>query len=524
MAEEQQLPRMFPRLLQPTQPPLPPNNSPPTTSRGGGNYIDSTSAASSSSSTTNFHPLTLPNSTPYSNYSLLANRGDALTSESQSSSSSSQLVCDGTHHDNTNCPFVFPLRVEIAKLKMELRKKDLDIKKLEQHVIGLLRLRTSESTPVSTNASVVHDQLGQLTIGGTRSSNTPVMNNNIRRGRSPERRASPSNYNASNLNAHLNFSPEELLDCPVLQLAVDKDHYKDLKKTIVHGKNIEEIFFMYSDLRGYIPKLCHNSYGSQLVVEFLNLGLKEMARQVFTLVLPELENLCYDPNGFVMIGAPLQHFINAVSENCMALVTDKHGCCVVQKCLQHAGTTISWLRVAEEVLKDVHHLSKHFYGNYVVQGLVDHNIFGYADRTTERLKGNFVALSMHKFSSNVVEKILNYASIGKVRDIINEIVEDPNVVELFEDCFGNFVIQKALTRTVKWQNNIFDAIAEVIENNYSTLDCHMYGKNVTICFTKLRNERRSSYRLANLEAPSKDDYSRMRITEALGPSVTMAAA
>ncbi|KAK9163682.1 hypothetical protein Syun_004584 [Stephania yunnanensis] len=76
-------------------------------------------------------------------------------------------------------------------------------------------------------------------------------------------------------------------------------------------------------------------------------------------------------------------------------------------------------------------------------------MFSYADRTTERLKGNFVALSMHKFCSNVVEKILHNASIGKVRDIINEIVEDPNVLELFEDCYGNFVIQKALTTTAK---------------------------------------------------------------------------
>ncbi|KAK9106923.1 hypothetical protein Syun_022934 [Stephania yunnanensis] len=87
--------------------------------------------------------------------------------------------------------------------------------------------------------------------------------------------------------------------------------------------------------------------------------------------------------------------------------------------------------------------------NYVVQGLVDQNMFGYADRTTERLKVHFVALSMLKFSSNVVEKILHNASIGKVRDIINEIVEDLNVLELFEDWYGNFVIQKALTTTAK---------------------------------------------------------------------------
>ncbi|KAK9160768.1 hypothetical protein Syun_007109 [Stephania yunnanensis] len=86
-------------------------------------------------------------------------------------------------------------------------------------------------------------------------------------------------------------------------------------------------------------------------------------------------------------------------------------------------------------------------------------MFGYADRTTKRLKGNFVALSTLKFSSNVVEKILHNASIGKVMDIINEIVEDPNVLELFEDCYDNFVIQKTLTTTAKWPNNIFDAIA-----------------------------------------------------------------
>ncbi|KAK9163321.1 hypothetical protein Syun_004223 [Stephania yunnanensis] len=94
--------------------------------------------------------------------------------------------------------------------------------------------------------------------------------------------------------------------------------------------------------------------------------------------------------------------------------------------------------------------------NYVVQGLVEQNMFGYADHTTERLKGNFVALSMQKFASNVVEKILHNASIGKARDIINEIVDDPNVLELFEDFYGNFVIQKALTTTAKMHESATD--------------------------------------------------------------------
>ncbi|KAK9149457.1 hypothetical protein Scep_008214 [Stephania cephalantha] len=138
--------------------------------------------------------------------------------------------------------------------------------------------------------------------------------------------------------------------------------------------------------------------------------------------------------------------------------------------------------------------------NYVVQCVVVVKQ-DYADLATEALKGNFVAMSMQKFSSNVVEKILKNASIEKVRDIINEIIEDPNVLRLFQDQFGNFVIQKALTATVKRPSNIFDVIAKVIESNYSILDCHMYGRRVIVCLMRLKNERRS-YSLASLEEPS----------------------
>ncbi|KAK9097211.1 hypothetical protein Sjap_022708 [Stephania japonica] len=298
----------------------------------------------------------------------------------------------------------------------------MDIKNLKQHVIGLLQL--TSSTPVSTTASV-HDQLGQLTIGSR--NNTPDTNNNIRRGRSLERRASPSN--TLNLIAHLKFSLEELRGSQILQMAIDKDNYQVLKRTVEHGNNVE-INYVFEKLKGYIPKLCHNSYGSQVIIQLLNLRHYEKIRQVFSLVLPELVNLCYEPNGAAVIeklvecvaepeqitelfcalmtqllglsqnGYSHKYFMNTVLENCMALGTDKNGCCVLQKCLQH-GSAIARHRLVEE-----------------------------------------------------------------------------------------------------WPNKIFDAIAKVIENNHSTLDCNMYGKRVINCLTKLRTERRSSYRLANLKEPS----------------------
>ncbi|KAK9141928.1 hypothetical protein Syun_011328 [Stephania yunnanensis] len=449
MAEQQQFRRrMLPRLAPPT---------PPGIHRGGN--ADSTLAPSSS----NFHPLTLPNS------------------------ATSYNGADATHE--YACPLAFRLRVEVARLEMELRKKDMEIAEKDARIKffeDVLQL-TSSSTPSLERAS-----------------------------------------NTSNLNEHLNFSLEELQGRKFLRMATSKDEYETLKKWIhQHGNNnLEMLNFIFEDLKGYIPKLCHNSYGSQVMVQLLKLGHSEKNRQVFKLVLPELVNLCCDPNGTVVIqklvdrdesddadpeqtnelfcalkGQLLQlslngnaykviercietfpndwhkYFMDTLLENCMTLGTDKHGCCVLQKCVQFSGTARARHRLVEEILQNVLHYSKHFYGNYVVQCVVIVKQ-DYADRATEILKGNFVAMSMHKFSSNVVEKILNNASIEKVRDIVNEIIEDPNR-----------------------PNNIFDVIAKLIENNYSTLDCHMYGKRVVLCLIRLKNERRS-YSLASLEEPS----------------------
>ncbi|KAK9163703.1 hypothetical protein Syun_004605 [Stephania yunnanensis] len=67
----------------------------------------------------------------------------------------------------------------------------------------------------------------------------------------------------------------------------------------------------------------------------------------------------------------------------------------------------------------------------------------------EKLKGNFVSLSIQQFSSHVVEEVFKCASEEKVRGIVNEIVEDPNVLALYQNQYGNYVIQNVLVATLK---------------------------------------------------------------------------
>lgn len=70
-----------------------------------------------------------------------------------------------------------------------------------------------------------------------------------------------------------------------------------------------------------------------------------------------------------------------------------------------------------------------------------------------QFEGNYVHLSMQKFSSHVVEKCLKHLEQSRPR-IIQELLSVPHFEQLMQDPFANYVIQSALENT-KVQNKIF---------------------------------------------------------------------
>ena len=59
---------------------------------------------------------------------------------------------------------------------------------------------------------------------------------------------------------------------------------------------------------------------------------------------------------------------------------------------------------------------------------------------------NIILLSMQKFSSNVIEKCLEYNTKEANRSMVECIMRDPSkYFMLLSDQFGNYVIQKCLS-------------------------------------------------------------------------------
>ena len=64
--------------------------------------------------------------------------------------------------------------------------------------------------------------------------------------------------------------------------------------------------------------------------------------------------------------------------------------------------------------------------------------------TISVIKNNIISLSMQKYSSNVVEKILELAEKDFKKQLIDDIMNPGKIPGLLKNKYGSFVLQKAV--------------------------------------------------------------------------------
>lgn len=93
------------------------------------------------------------------------------------------------------------------------------------------------------------------------------------------------------------------------------------------------------------------------------------------------------------------------------------GCRVIQRLLEHCHDEPHRRVIMEEILGAAAQLSQDQYGNYVIQHVLEHGRPGERLRCVHAMVPEIVALSMHKFASNVVEKCLAFCDAAE-RDLL----------------------------------------------------------------------------------------------------------
>jgi len=167
---------------------------------------------------------------------------------------------------------------------------------------------------------------------------------------------------------------------------------------------------------------------------------------------PRVVDLCLDANGNHVIQKAVQslsakdkNFIyTAVMTNCKRIACHKHGCCVLQRCLDSASGEQQRALVGTIIFHALE-LMQDPYGNYVVQYVLDHGRQTEAWAVAQKCIGSVVLLSTQKFSSNVMEKCMEKANDQLLNSIVLELSAPTSLLRLLLDQFANYVIQRAIS-------------------------------------------------------------------------------
>ena len=118
------------------------------------------------------------------------------------------------------------------------------------------------------------------------------------------------------------------------------------------------------------------------------------------------------------------------------------------------------------------------FGNYVVQYVLE---LGHPETSIvvmRNLKGHYSELATQKFSSNVVEKCLKLggAGLNEMREeVVDELMNSPQLGRLLQDPYANYVMQSALTVTTGPRHALF---VEAIRPHLPALRGTPHGKRI----------------------------------------------
>lgn len=119
-----------------------------------------------------------------------------------------------------------------------------------------------------------------------------------------------------------------------------------------------------------------------------------------------------DVNGIHLIQKTIKNIpelkifiFETAKNNLVQIATNKHGCCVLQKCLELADKAYKESLINQIIENSIILMTDQF-GNYVFQFVIGLREEAYMTLIINILKINIEYLSKQKYSSNVIEKVI----------------------------------------------------------------------------------------------------------------------
>jgi len=190
----------------------------------------------------------------------------------------------------------------------------------------------------------------------------------------------------------------------------------------------------------------------------------------------------------------LKFIFDAVGTNCVVVGTHRHGCCVLQRCIDHASG-YQKAQLISQITENAFSLVQDPFGNYVLQYIVDLAEPVFTNPLCYSFQTSIPTLSKQKFSSNVVEKCIRGAEPAIATMMIEEMLNVTELEKMLRDSFANYVVQTALDYAEpKTRERLVEAIRPLLPAIRQT----PYGRRIQ---SKILGPEGTEQRLSGLSTP-----------------------
>lgn len=225
-----------------------------------------------------------------------------------------------------------------------------------------------------------------------------------------------------------------------------------LCQKLLESANDEQRTALIKNATPAMTKIALNQHGTRALQKMIEyVSTPEQTELIIEALRNNVVLLIQDLNGNHVIQKCLNHLssvdaifiFEAVGAHCVTVGTHRHGCCVLQRCIDHADG-LQKGKMVDHVIRNAYSLVQDPFGNYVVQYILDLSEPCFTDPLCRVFAGQILTLSRQKFSSNVIEKCIRCATGQTRRDLISEVMHPQNIEKLLRDGFANYVVQTAL--------------------------------------------------------------------------------
>ena len=204
-------------------------------------------------------------------------------------------------------------------------------------------------------------------------------------------------------------------------------------------------------------QICINSFGTRVIQKLIDYLNNEILLKAFmNIIKPIIKGIINDINGSHIILKLItlkNKFINSIilieiCDNILSIAMHKHGCCVLQKCFEKLDFEDK-KPIIDNLLNNCKELISDKCGNYIIQFIISFNDENIMKFINDILITDIENFSKQKFSSNVVEKILEKAPDTICKVLIKSLKDENIILSILFNKFGNYVLQKSLQRADK---------------------------------------------------------------------------